>query len=131
MQKLRQIGGTAMVTIMVDSKKQFELRQDLNTRQTMRLEVQTKKRVNACCKIFYPFLNQGFDNSILFSKMGHSHPLILYFRLFWILIVQLVVQILAMTGFEQRISGVRKCFKRMKPAVFINGPKNCKPQPWD
>ena len=36
--------------------------------------------------------------------MGHSRPLLLYFRLF---ALHLVDKILAMVGFEPRISGVR------------------------
>ena len=41
-----------------------------------------------------------------FLKMGHSWPLFLYFRLFF-LNVQVVDKILPMLGFEPRISGVR------------------------
>ena len=52
-------------------------------------------------------LNGEFVASDFKKKMGYSWPLYLYFRLFCILIPQLVDKILPMTGFEPRISGVR------------------------
>ena len=45
-------------------------------------------------------------DATLFLKIAHSRSLFLYFRLFCILIVQVVDEILPLIRFEVRISGV-------------------------